>query len=150
MRFIAAFAAAVWLGAAAPPHALAQEQNPPETPPVTTARAKTVIENDRLRMLDVRLRPGEKVALEGLPNRLLYMMSDGALVFAPSDRMPYELTLSNGEAVWVPPLSRSIQNDTQREVRALIFELKDTLRSAGARKAKSAKRGKRRGKGKRG
>ena len=114
-------------------------------PPASEARI--VMENDRIRILEITLKPRSKVNVETPANRerFLYMLSDGALVLSPPGRKPYEFALQSGEAVLFPAVSPTVENDTDGTVRALLVELKQQQRSAAP--VKSAK-GKRLAKGK--
>ena len=66
------------------------------------------------------------------------MLTDGALVFKPGGRTPYEMTFKAGEAFSLPAQSRALENDSDKDVRVLVVELKQPVRSASA-----APRGKR-------
>jgi redox-sensitive bicupin YhaK (pirin superfamily) len=111
------------------------------------SEARIVMENDRIRILEITLKPRSKVNVETPANRerFLYMLSDGALVLSPPGRKPYEFALQSGEAVLFPAVSPTVENDTDGTVRALLVELKQQQRSAAP--VRSAK-GKRLAKGK--
>src|SRR5262245_63057677 len=59
---------------------------------------KKVLENDRMRVLEGTFRKGAKVGVHSHPEHLLYVLTDGALVFKPDGRTPYEMTFKAGEA----------------------------------------------------
>jgi hypothetical protein len=130
----------VWVCAAAALFAVggavwAQGASPP-------SEARIVMENDRVRILEITLRPKSKVNVETPPNRerFLYMLSDGALVLSPPGRKPYEFALQSGEAVLFPAVSPTVENDTDGTVRALLVELKQQQRSATPVKSAKGKR----------
>ena len=99
---------------------------------------KRVLENDRIRVLQVNMKPGAKVGLHRHPDHLFYMITEGTLVFKPDGRKPYEMTLNAGEALWLPAQSRAAENDTQKDVRAVLIEFKTA-----AKPPAKASRGKR-------
>ncbi|HEX2216048.1 MAG TPA: cupin domain-containing protein [Xanthobacteraceae bacterium] len=101
---------------------------------------KKVMENDRLRVLEATFRAGEKVALHSHPEHLFYMLSDGTLVLKPPGRTPYEMTLTRGEAIYLPAQTRAAENDSNRAVRALIVEFKTPPPAAGANSSVKSKR----------
>lgn len=106
------------------------------------SEARIVMENDRVRILEITLRPKSKVNVETPPNRerFLYMLSDGALVLSPPGRKPYEFALQSGEAVLFPAVSPTVENDTDGTVRALLVELKQQQRSAAPVRSAKGKR----------
>src|SRR5262245_55585089 len=78
---------------------------------------KTVLDSDRVRVIEVSLKPGAKSATLALPNRLIYGLTDGTIVFSPPGRTPYELTFKAGEALWLPSQSMGAENDGSKEDR---------------------------------
>jgi hypothetical protein len=95
--------------------------------PVVTNATRIVMENDRIRIIEINLTPHTKanVVTSATRERVLYMLSDGALILAPPGKKPYEFALSAGEAVLFPPISPTVENDTDGTVRALLVELKE-------------------------
>jgi hypothetical protein len=116
--------------------------------------AKTLLQNERVRVIEVSFKPGAKTSTVSQPNRFLYALTDGALVFVPPGRTPYELSFKKGEALWLPSQSMATENDSGKEVRALVVEFKDGGGGGGVAKAASGRKGKAgkasRGKGKSG
>jgi beta-alanine degradation protein BauB len=100
---------------------------------------KTVLDNNRVRVLEVRMKAGAKVGLHRHPDHMLYMVTAGSLVFEPEGRKPYEMTLNAGEALWLPGQTRATENDTDKEVRAVLVEFKQAV--APAAKGRGGKRG---------
>src|SRR2546423_10300145 len=117
---------------------LATAQDKPVTPPDSY---RIVMENERVRMIEVHVKPRSKVNVDSEPGRerFLYMLSDGALILAPPGKMPYEFALHAGETAVFPAVSPTVENDTDSAVRALLVEVKQPMRStvvAGKSKAK--------------
>ena|SRR5947207_2100813 len=116
---------------------LAAAQDKPVTPPDSY---RVVMENERVRMIEVHVKPHSKVNVDSEPGRerFLYMLSDGALILAPPGKMPYEFALHAGETAVFPAVSPTVENDTDSAVRALLVEVKQPMRStAVAGKAKA-------------
>jgi quercetin dioxygenase-like cupin family protein len=114
---------------------LAHAQDKPVTPPDSY---RVVMENDRVRMIEVHVRPHSKVNVESPPNRerFLYMLSDGALILAPPGKTPYEFALHAGETAVFPAVSPTVENDTDSAVRALMVEVKQPMRTEAASKTR--------------
>src|SRR6478736_6744266 len=120
---------------------LAAAQPDPEKPVTPPDSYRVVMENERVRMIEVHVKPHSKVNVESPVNRerFLYMLSDGALILAPPGKMPYEFALHAGETAVFPAVSPTVENDTDSAVRALLVEVKQPMRStvvAGKSKAK--------------
>jgi hypothetical protein len=132
----------------ATPIALAQDKDKPVTPPDSY---RVVMENERVRMIEININPHSKINVESQVGRerFLYMLSDGALILAAPGKAPYEFALHAGETAVFPALSPTVENDTDSAVRALMVEMKEPVRSvavAGKPKGRHFARGKTRAK----
>jgi hypothetical protein len=105
-----------------------------------TADKPPLLENDQIRVRELRFAPGSARRSEAKPNTFLYALTDGALVFTPPGRKGYELSFKAGEALWLPSQETATANEGDKEVRILAVEVKA--------KPPVAKKG--RGKGKKG
>ena len=126
--------------------AFGQSAVDPEKPVTPPDSYRVVMENDRMRMLEVHIKPHSKVEVDTPPNRerFLYMLSDGALILAPPGKTPYEFALHAGETAVFPPVSQTVENDTDTPVRALMVEIKEggrTVAATSGKRGKLAKRG---------
>jgi len=113
--------------------------------PADGEMATPLLENEQARVRDLRLKPGAKMPAISYPNIFVYALTDGALVFAPAGgRTPYELTFKAGDALWLPAQTAST-NETNREVRVLLVEIKARApsgkRARGKGGSRKAKRG---------
>lgn len=106
---------------------------------------RKVLENARVRVLEANFKPGAKSGTYTHPEHLLYMKTDGTLVFKHAGKTPYEMMLTAGEAVWLPALTGGIENGGDKLVRALVVEFKQPTAVA----ARAARGGKRYSKGSR-
>jgi len=108
----------------------------------TAEPPKVLLENEQVRVLEMRFPAGAKLDTLSQPNRFIYGLSDGALLFSPPGRTPYELSFKAGEALWLPAAAMGTKNEGDKEIRALVVELKD-IRTKGKRsgpaKAKTSK-----------
>lgn len=94
-----------------------------KTQAIAGAVVASLLDNDRVRVFEVSLKPGVKVPSPAHPAHLMYMLTEGTLVFSEDGKRPYEMIFKAGEAVWVPAQARA-QNESEKEVRALIVEVK--------------------------
>lgn len=119
----------------------AAAQDDAQGKPVTPADSyRVLMENERMRMIEVHIKPHSKVNVNSPLNRerFLYMLSDGALILAPPGKTPYEFAMHAGETAVFPAVSPTVENDTDSAVRALMVEVKQPMRT----EAVSVSRGK--------
>jgi len=121
----------------------ASAQADPEKPVTPPDSYRVVMENDRMRMVEIHVKARSKVNVDSPAgrDRFLYMLSDGALILAPPGKTPYEFALHAGETAVFPAVSPTVENDTDSAVRALMVEIKAPTRAAstGGTKGKFAK-----------
>jgi quercetin dioxygenase-like cupin family protein len=107
-----------------------------------------VLENPRVRVLEANFKPGAKAPPHSHPEHLLYMKTDGTLIFKQGAKTPYEMTFKAGEALWLPAQTGALENNGDKPVRALVVELKGAA-AAIPRASRASKRGTRAGSRKR-
>jgi hypothetical protein len=116
----------------------------PEKPVTPPDSYRVVMENERVRIVEINIKAHSKVNVDSPANRerFLYMLSDGALILAPPGKTPYEFALHAGETAVFPAVSPTVENDTDAPVRALMLEVKEGTRIAtGGKSRHAAKRG---------
>jgi hypothetical protein len=114
------------------PASVAFAQNQPSRP---------LLENEQIKVREIRLAPGARQPAEARPNTFLYALTDGSLVFTPPGRTAYELTFKAGEALWIPSQETATANESDKEVRALVVEIRGRP-AAAAKTERPAKAGK--------
>jgi hypothetical protein len=134
MRRLSIFIASALLLTLIP--ALAQGPKPTPSEP-----SKPLLDNARMRVSEMRWKPGAKVELPSRPDQFAYLLTDASLVFSTPGRTPYQLDFKAGEATLLPANSTEAENESDKEVRALLVEIK------GSGKAVAVK-GQAKGKGK--
>lgn len=117
---------------------LAQDAPPAKAP------GTPLIENEQIRVREVRFAPGAKLPATARPNTFFYALTDGSLVFTPPGRKEYELTFRAGEALWLPSQETATSNEGNKEVRALMVEIK--ARAPAGKAGKKGAKGKKGGK----
>jgi hypothetical protein len=112
--------------------------------PTPDEPAKPLLDNTRMRVSEMRWKPGAKVGLPNHPDQFAYLLTDATLVFSTPGRTPYQLDFKAGEATLLPAQSTEAVNDSEKEVRALLVEIKQPVGSA--KGSAMASRGKSKGK----
>jgi hypothetical protein len=104
--------------------------------------AKSLLDNERMRVSEIRVAPGAKIGLPNRPDQFAYLLTDASLVFLTPGKTPYQLDFKAGEATLLPAQSTEAENESDKEVRALLVEIK----GGSTAMAKAAGRGKSKGK----
>ncbi|HMK78156.1 MAG TPA: hypothetical protein VK438_00835 [Xanthobacteraceae bacterium] len=133
---LALLAASMLIGISAA--AFAQSTADPEKPVTAPDSYRVVMENERVRIMEIHIRAHSKIEVDSPQNRerFLYMLSDGALILAPPGKTPYEFALHAGETAVFPAVSQTVENDTDTPVRALLVEVKEADRTVVASRPK--------------
>ena len=85
---------------------------------------KVLLENDHVRVLDIRLKPGDKSSMHAHPDSVVYALGAGTVKFTTGDGKTNEVNFKPGECLWRPAETHQPQNVGQTEVRAIQIELK--------------------------
>ena len=106
---------------------LTSDGAPPDLVAAEPEQAKVLLENERIRVLEVRLGAGKAQALHSHPDHLVYPLSAYRIKHIAAngetsigERLP-------GEVVWIPAESHAGENVGDTECRVLIVELKDPI-----------------------
>jgi beta-alanine degradation protein BauB len=83
-----------------------------------------LFENDRVRLLEVRLEAGDSSTMHSHPDYVVYNLTGGKVKFTGPSGESEEVELPAGEAMWREAEDHSTENVGGTEVRALLFELK--------------------------
>jgi quercetin dioxygenase-like cupin family protein len=84
-----------------------------------------MLENDHVRVLDVKIKPGEKEAMHTHPATVHIELVPTKVKIAYPDGKSVTLKGHQGEAIWVGPVKHSLENIGDTEIHAYIVELKD-------------------------
>jgi beta-alanine degradation protein BauB len=88
---------------------------------------KLLMENKRVRVFDVRFKPGQKAVMHGHPNHVIYVLSDYTLNLMLPDGSSQEVPLKAGQTMWMEAGEHAAQNIGNTEGHALVVELKETM-----------------------
>jgi len=82
------------------------------------------LENDRVRVLEYRLKPGEKEVMHSHPASVVQFLSDATLRATLPNGTKSETTVKKGDIVWREPFSHALENIGRTELHVLLVELK--------------------------
>jgi quercetin dioxygenase-like cupin family protein len=86
---------------------------------------KVLLENDRVRVLEVRLKPGGKAPMHSHSAYIAYALSTCKVRFTLSDGKTKEMKMKAGEAAWSDAESHAVDNIGSTKVHVLNIELKE-------------------------
>jgi quercetin dioxygenase-like cupin family protein len=89
---------------------------------------KVLLENDQLRVLEYRLKPGEKEPMHSHTAGVVYSFSDGKLRTTLADGTATESAIKGGEVFWRTPVTHALENIGDTEAHALAVELKNACK----------------------
>jgi quercetin dioxygenase-like cupin family protein len=87
-------------------------------------RLTVKFENDRVRVLELRLKPGEGEGFHDHPQYLLYALTNYRVKNTAADGTTKVFERKAGDIFWGEPITHRGENVGDTEVRALIVELK--------------------------
>ena len=85
---------------------------------------KVLLENDQVRVLEWRLKPGEKEPMHSHPSGVVYELSASKLRITFSDGKTQEATGAAGETFWRGPTTHAIENIGDTEAHAIAIDVK--------------------------
>jgi len=84
----------------------------------------TLFENERVRLLEARIAPGDSSAMHGHPGYLVYNFAEAKVRFSSPSGETEEVELPAGAAMWREAEEHTAENIGTTEARSLLFELK--------------------------
>ena len=102
--------------------------------------SRALLDNEQVKVKELRLRPRSQIGPATYPNSFVYPLTDGTIVFTHPGKTPFEMTFRAGEALWLPSQLAATSNETDKEIRALVVEIKQkppVTRGKGKARAKA-------------
>lgn len=91
---------------------------------VAPEHTKVLLENDQVRVVEVWVKPGEKIGMHSHPAHILYLLTPAKMKTSFPDGKTAERELKAGDTVWNEPVTHANENVGTAEIRALVIELK--------------------------
>ncbi|MGH8632106.1 MAG: cupin domain-containing protein [Burkholderiales bacterium] len=85
---------------------------------------KVLLDNERVRVLETRLKPGGKLPMHSHPSHVTYAFTDAKVKFTSPDGASKEEELKAGKARWGDPVAHAVENVGSSEAHVLNVELK--------------------------
>ena len=85
---------------------------------------KVLLENDQVRVLEYRLKAGEKEPMHSHSADVVYVLSGTKLKFSYSDGRTEERAATAGETIWRDPTTHAVENIGDTEAHVIAVDLK--------------------------
>ena len=99
----------------------AHAQDPVKTSP---QYYKVLLENDQVRVLEYRLKAGEKEPMHSHPAGVVYVLSGAKMKFIFPDGRTEVKPAAAGETIWRDPTTHAVENIGDTEAHAIAIDLK--------------------------
>lgn len=87
---------------------------------------KVLLENDRVRVIEVRLKPGENTGLQSEPDRVAYVLSGGKVKFSFPDGKAMEFEAKQGNVIWRKAEDHVVENVGSTDIHGVVVKLKES------------------------
>lgn len=85
---------------------------------------RLLFENERVRVMEVTFKPGQKIAPHSHPDHYVYVAEGGKLRLSKPDVDPAEIEVKPGDVVWIAAEKHWAENIGTTQVRLIVNELK--------------------------
>ena len=85
---------------------------------------KVLFENERVRLIEVSMQPGDRTEMHSHPGNLIYAIDGGKVKFTAPSGENTELDVPAGETMWMDATDHATDNVGDTAIRALMFEPK--------------------------
>lgn len=91
---------------------------------VSPTNYELLLENDHVRVLEMKHGPGESDETHSHPSETVYFVKGGKLRVHLPDEEPMELEIPDGGVIWHEPWTHRVENIGTSEIHAIIVEAK--------------------------
>lgn len=85
---------------------------------------KVIFENDAIRVLEVTVKPGDRVPMHTNPENVNYIVKPGTLRLIEPDGSSVDIALAERQVIPAPVGRHAVENVGASEVRTICIELK--------------------------
>ena len=83
----------------------------------------SILENERVRVFDVRFKPGVKAVMHWHPDHVVYVVAGGKLRMAEEGKTAADLDLTPGQSVFLNAQSHEAVNVGNTDIHVVVVEL---------------------------
>jgi beta-alanine degradation protein BauB len=86
---------------------------------------RKILENNRVRMIEVTFAPGDSIAMHSHPDHAIYTINGGRLRITTSDGKTRVADFKTGDPIWSTAITHAAKNIGTTTVKLLVVELKE-------------------------
>ena len=90
---------------------------------VAASNVKVILDNDKVRVLDVQFKAGEKLPMHSHPGNIIYSFSGGKTKTTLGDGTMKDTEFKAGEARWSDAVTHA--NEAVTDIHVLVIEVKE-------------------------
>jgi quercetin dioxygenase-like cupin family protein len=103
---------------------LAQTASAQDPVKLSPDKYKVIFNNDKMRILDVRLKAGDKSPMHSHPNYVVYSFRNSTVKFTSKDGQTADVKTKAGQCMWRNAEAHAVENTGKTDVHVLNIELK--------------------------
>ncbi|MFA5927652.1 MAG: hypothetical protein WCT32_05850 [Patescibacteria group bacterium] len=96
----------------------------PDVMEVAKGTYKILLENDMVRVSDMRLPAGEKLEMHTHPTTVVYVVNDIKNRWTMPDGSTNDIEQKAGDAMYSEPFSHAVENVSEDEAHLIVIEMK--------------------------
>jgi quercetin dioxygenase-like cupin family protein len=85
---------------------------------------KVLLDNDRVRVLEFRIKPGESSEMHSHPPNIVYSLGSARIIIKSPDQQSREVEMKQGEAIWSDGGLHEVINIGRTDNFGIVIELK--------------------------
>jgi quercetin dioxygenase-like cupin family protein len=85
---------------------------------------KLLLDNDRVRVFDVRFKPGQRAEMHSHPDHVVFVIDDATLRLTGSDGKSQDVSVKAGQALFLPAGPHAAENIGKTAAHNVVIELK--------------------------
>lgn len=103
-------------------------QDPMKTSP--NVYKKILLENDKVRVMEVEFKPGTTSPWHSHPNHVIYALTGGKIEITEKGKAPTTRTMTAGSAMYMPAVTHMAKNVGTTTVKLIVTEMKPMMPAA--------------------
>ncbi|KAF2325982.1 MAG: cupin domain-containing protein [Flavobacterium nitrogenifigens] len=88
------------------------------------AYKKVLLENERVRIMQVEITPGETIPWHHHPDHTIYALADGKIEITDKGKAPVIIDIKAGDAMYIPAVTHMAKNLGDTTVSLIVTEIK--------------------------
>ena len=85
---------------------------------------KIIFENERMRLLEVTVKPGERAEMHSHPENIVYILTPGVMRFTNQNSESKDVAFSIGDTSYAATTTHAVENIGNTELKAIQLEFK--------------------------